>query len=228
MRKIFIVGNWKCNPLTLKKAKTFFVSLNKGIQKNIKVEIVICPPFVYLQSYEKKSNFKLGAQNCFWEKKGSFTGEISPVMLKNLQCQYVIIGHSERRKFFKEKGEMINKKIQICLREGLVPILCIDKVSQLKSNLKGVLNKSRVIIAYEPISAIGSGKAFDSSKAQKINLKIKNILGDKQIILYGGSVNQNNVLDFIKESGFQGVLVGGKSLEVKDFIQIINKAKTLI
>ena len=228
MKKLFIVGNWKCNPVSLKKAERLFVLLNKNIQKNKKVETVVCPPFVYLQAYNEKLNFSLGAQNCFWEGQGSFTGEISPLMLKDLKCQYVIIGHSERRKSMKEKGIAINKKVKICLKEGLTPILCIDKISQLKDDLDGVTNKSRVIVAYEPISAIGTGKAFDPSKAQKINLKIKNLLGDKQIILYGGSVNKDNVADFIEVSGFQGVLVGGMSLDAKDFSQIINKAKSLI
>jgi len=172
-------------------------------------------------------NFSIGAQDCFWKKKGSFTGEISPVMLKDLKCQYVIIGHSERRRFLKEKDNVINKKIKICLKEGLIPILCIDKISQLKSDLDGVINKSRVIIAYEPISAIGTGKAFNFSKAQKMNLKIKNLLGNKQIVLYGGSVSQNNVAGFIEESEFQGVLVGGMSLDVKGFVQIINRVKSL-
>ena len=226
MRKIFIVGNWKCNPASLKKAQKLFLLLNKGIQRSKKVETVICPPFVYLQSCDKKLNFSLGGQNCFWEREGSFTGEISPLMLKDLRCQYVIIGHSERRKFLKEKDEIINKKIKACLKEGMIPILCIDKVAQLKSDLDSVI-KSKVIIAYEPISAIGTGKAFDLSKAQKINLKIKNLLGSKQIVLYGGSVDQNNVIDFIEKAGFQGVLVGGKSLEPKDFVQIINRVKSL-
>ena len=226
MKKLFVVGNWKCNPVSLKKAKKLFLLLNKGIQKTKKVEVIICPPFVYLQSCDEKLNFNLGAQNCFWKRAGSFTGEISPVMLKDLKCRYVIIGHSERRKFLKEKDNIINKKIKACLKEKLVPILCIDKVDQLKSDLDSVL-RSKVIIAYEPISAIGTGKAFNLSKAQEINLKIKNLLGSKQIILYGGSVNQNNVAGFIEKAGFQGVLVGGKSLEVKDFVQIINKVESL-
>jgi len=228
MKKIFVVGNWKCNPVSFKRAKRLFVLLNKGIQKNRKVEVVVCPPFVYLQTYEGKSNFSIGAQNCFWKKKGLFTGEISTSMLKNLKCKYVIIGHSERRKWLKEKDDIINKKIKACLKRGLTPILCIDKISQLKSGLNGIVNKSRVIIAYEPISAIGTGKAFSFSKAKKINLKIKKFLGNRQVILYGGSVNQNNVVGFIKESGFQGVLVGTASLEVKDFTQIINRVKNLI
>ena len=228
MKKIFIIGNWKCNPVSFKKAKRLFVLLNKGIQKDKKIETVVCPPFVYLQAYKQKLNFSIGAQNCFWEKGGSFTGEISPLMLKDLKCQYVIIGHSERRKFLKEKNNTINKKIKMCLKKGLIPILCIDKISQLKGNLNGISNKNKVIIAYEPISAIGTGKAFDLSKAQKINFKIKNLLGEKQIVIYGGSVNQDNVAGFIEKSEFQGVLVGGMSLNVKGFIQIINRVKGLI
>ena len=228
MKKIFIIGNWKCNPISLKKAQRLFVLLNKGIQKNKKVETVVCPPFVYLQAYSEKLNFSIGAQDCFWEEKGFFTGEISASMLKDLSCRYVIIGHSERRELLKEKNNIINKKLKACLKKGLTPILCVDRISQLKSCLNGIANKDRVIIAYEPISAIGTGKAFDLSKAQKINLKVKKILGDKQIVLYGGSVDQNNVVGFIEKSGFQGVLVGGMSLNPKGFIGIIDSVKRLI
>ena len=227
MKKIFIVGNWKCNPVSFKKAEKLFILLNKGVQKSKKIETVVCPPFVYLRAYKEKLNFSIGSQDCFWEKKGSFTGEISILMLKDLRCRYVIIGHSERRKFLKEKEDIINKKIKVCLKEGLIPILCIDKISQLKSGLKGVTDKNKVIIAYEPISAIGTGKAFGFSKAQKINLKIKNLLGENQIVLYGGSVSHNNVAGFIEKSGFQGVLVGGMSLDTKSFIRIINKVESL-
>jgi len=226
MKKIFVVGNWKCNPVSFKKAEKLFGLLNKGIQRNKKIETVICPPFVYLKAYNGKLNFSMGAQNCFYENKGSFTGEVSPIMLKDLKCKYVIIGHSERRKILNEKDLIVNKKIKACLKEDLTPILCVSKISQLKNSLGGIPNKSRVIIAYEPISAIGTGKAFSFSKAQKINLKIKDLLGDRQIVLYGGSVDRYNVADFIVKSGFQGVLVGGKSLS-KDFIEIINKVKGL-
>ena len=226
MKKLFIIGNWKCNPFSFKKAEKLFSLLNKGIQKNKKIETVICPPFVYLKAYNGKLNFSIGAQNCFYENKGSFTGEISPMMLKNLKCKYVIIGHSERRKILNEKDLIINKKIKACLKENLTPILCVSKISQLKNSLIGISNKSRVIVAYEPISAIGTGKPFGFSKAQKINLKIKDLLGDRQIILYGGSVDQYNVADFIMKSGFRGVLVGGKSLS-KDFVQIVNRVKSL-
>jgi len=227
MKKIFIIGNWKCNPISLKKAKRLFVLLNKGIQKNKKVETVVCPPFVYLQAYNEKLNFSVGSQDCFWEEGGSFTGEISTSMLKDLSCRYVIIGHSERREILKEKNNIINKKLKACLGQGLIPILCIDKISQLKSCLDGIADKNRVIIAYEPISAIGTGRAFDLSKAQKINSKIKNLLGVQQVVLYGGSVNKNNVLGFLEKAGFQGVLVGGMSLDAKGFIGIVNNVKKL-
>ena len=218
-----IVANWKCNPITLAKAKLLFNSVKKGI-KNVKnVEVVICPPFIYIPYLLKPKTYhlnpKFGAQDCFWEEKGAYTGEVSPKMLKDLGVEYVIIGHSERRALG-ETNEMINKKIRAALKSGLKPILCIDKISQIKKDLK-----TGVIVAYEPLFAIGTGKVCSPEKAKKMKILIKKKVNCPA--LYGGSVNSQNAADYIEKAGFDGLLVGGASLDPKEFIQIIkNVAKT--
>ena len=212
--KILIVANWKMNPQTLKGAKLLF----DGV-KNIKnTKIVICPPFVYLSALRAA-----GAQDVFWENSGAYTGEISSLMLKNMGVKYVIVGHSERRKYFKETDEMINKKVKAVLEQNLKPILCIENISQIKKDLKGISKKqlANLILAYEPVFAIGTGRPCSIEKAKKINSSIKKILGRKIPILYGGSVNSQNAKEYIKVAGFQGLLIGGASLKPKEFIDII-------
>lgn len=210
--KPLIVANWKCNPTTLKEARQIFNSVEKGI-KNIKnAEVVICPPFVYLSALRAS-----GAQDVFWEDSGPYTGEISPLMLKNMGVKYVIIGHSERRKYFGETDEMLNKKIKLILREKLKPILCIDKLSQVPRGIKNL------IIAYEPLFAIGTGKTCSPARAGEMRIAIKKLVGSKALILYGGSVNAQNAGDYTKKAGFEGLLVGGASLKPNKFIDIIKK-----
>ena len=235
--KSIIIANWKMNPVTIRKAETLFNLVERGI-KNIKkiypelsrrIEVVICPPFIYLSTLGASAFAKgcgglaLGSQNVFWEEKGAFTGEISPKMLKDLGCQYVILGHSERRKYVQETDEMINKKIKKVLKAQLKPILCVDNVSQVKKGLKGVLKKDlkKLILAYEPIWAIGTGKACSLDKAKNMKNKIQRILGNEVKILYGGSVNSKNAAHYIKQAGFQGLLIGSASLNPKEFIKII-------
>ncbi len=215
--KPLIVANWKCNPTSLAEAKRLFNLVRKGT-KNVKnVEVVICPPFVYLPLL--KAN---GAQDCFWEEKGAFTGEVSPKMLKDLECKYVIVGHSERRRNFKETDEMVNKKLKAALKIGLRPILCIEKTSQIRKDIKGVSKKElrNLILAYEPVWAIGTGKPCSIKKAKKMNSLFRKIL-NKNVLLYGGSVNSQNARDFIKKAKFQGFLIGGASLTPKEFIKIV-------
>ena len=225
--KVFIIGNWKMNPGGLKKAKSLFDSIKRGlrnVKKKKKVEVVLCPPFVYLQGFKSKAlPFKLGSQNCFWEEKGAFTGETSPLMLKDLGCKYVIIGHSERRKYFQETDTMINKKLSLVLKAGLIPILCIDKISQIKKGMKGLLGKEikKIIVAYEPIWAIGTGKACGYKEGKEFNILMKKVLGRNHPTLYGGSVNSKNALGYIAESGFHGLLIGGASLNAKEFLKIV-------
>ncbi len=202
--KPLIVANWKCNPATPKDARVLFNKI-----KN--TEAVICPPFIYLSTL--KTN---GAQDVFWENEGAYTGEISPLMLKNMGVKYVIVGHSERRKYQQETDEMIGKKIKAALRVGLKPILCIDKISQIPHDLS-----KEAIIAYEPLFAIGTGKACDLEKAKEMRLAIDKVVGGQNQILYGGSVNSRNAKEYISQAGFQGLLVGGASLNPKEFIDIV-------
>lgn len=222
--KPLVVANWKMNPNSLVEAKRLFTKV-----KNLNA--VICPPFIYLSHFSgSHRKCKLGAQDCFWEEKGAYTGEISPEMLKNLEVEYVIVGHSERRKYFKESNEMINKKLKAVLKAGLKPILCIDKISQLpkdignwKATLRGVPFGSRkignLIVAYEPLFAIGTGKPCSPIRAEKMRLAIRAKL--KVPILYGGSVDSQNAKDYIKKAKFNGLLVGGASLKPKEFIDLV-------
>jgi len=204
--KPLIVANWKCNPTTLEEAKKIFKKANfPG------AEVVICPPFIYLSTLGAK-----GAQDCFWEEKGAYTGEISPKMLRDLGVEYVIIGHSERRKYFKETDETINKKMKAVIKAGLKPILCIDKISQLPAK-----KQEGLIIAYEPLFAIGTGKPCSPERAKKMRVLIQRKIGKNIKILYGGSVNSQNAKGYIKEAGFSGLLVGGASLKPQEFFDII-------
>jgi len=248
MMQKLIVANWKMNPQSLKEAKRLFNSVKNWIKRHSNVlkniGIIICPPFVYLPGFalstsnlrHRTSNISLGAQDLFWEEKGAFTGEISPKMLKNLGVEYVIVGHSERRKILGETDEMINKKLKAAIKTKLKPILCIGETEKertsgktfqvLKNQLKKALNgtsnvklqTSNLIIAYEPVWAIGTGNPCKPEDAKEVLLFLRKIL--KFPILYGGSVNSKIAKDYI-EVGFDGLLVGGASLDPKEFIEII-------
>jgi len=219
MKKI-IIGNFKMNPLSKKKAKELF----KAFDIKTKNLIILCPPFTYL---EKGVNYILGAQNCFCKNDGAYTGEISPKMLKDLGCKYVIVGHSERRNILKESDKYINSKIKICIENKLKPILCIgEKLGekreeilkiQLKEALKGV-NGKNVIIAYEPVWAIGTGKTCKKEDILSSYNLIKKIVPESKV-LYGGSVNSVNAKEIINIT--DGVLVGGASINKKEFLKII-------
>jgi triosephosphate isomerase len=255
MQKL-IVANWKMNPQSLNEAKKLFNSIKSWIKRHSNilqnVRIIICPPFVYLESLSKSLKTKnyqlktnLGAQDLFWEERGAFTGEISPKMLKNLGCQYVIIGHSERRKLG-ETDEMINKKIKAAIKAKLKPILCIGETleekrsgktfqvlkNQLKADLKNLeprtYNLKSLILAYEPVWAIGTGNPCKPEDAKEVLTFLKKLtqslshLLTQPLILYGGSVNSQNANDYI-EIGFDGLLIGGASLNRKEFIEILKK-----
>lgn len=222
MKKI-IIANWKCNPTKKNQAKKLFALVKKGVASAKGIELVICPPFVYLSDIAPLSNIKLGAQDCFWKDQGAFTGEISTKMLKDLKCKYVIVGHSERRLHLEETSEMINKKIKAVLSDGLIPILCIDQINQIKEELGGIKGKEikKIIIAYEPLFAIGTGNPCSIEQARKMNQLIKNILGQDSVILYGGSVNLKNAKDYIAQANFSGLLIGSASLDASEFIGIV-------
>ena len=219
-KKPLIVANWKMNPSTLIEAQELFNSVEQKAQKIENAEIIICPPFVYLCQL-KAENCKLGAQDCFWEEKGAFTGEISPLMLKGFNCQYVIVGHSERRKHQQENDGAINKKVKEALGAGLRVILCIEKISQLEEDLKEVGGDflNNLIIAFEPISAIGTGKPFEVEAARQVFLGIREKFREIPV-LYGGSVNSGNARDYLEKAGFNGLLVGSASLNAEEFSKI--------
>ncbi len=216
MKKI-IVANWKCNPSSLSKARRLFSSFKDEIKSK---EVIICPPFPYLPLLEIE---KKGAQNCFYQE-GAYTGEVSIKILKDLGCKYIIIGHSERRNYFKEDDDIIMKKIKYAIKNNITPILCIGEKEEeikrrkavLKRQMKGI--SSKVIIAYEPVWAIGSSNPCDYKEAKDILSFISGITESK--ILYGGSVNYSNYKGYL-ELGFDGLLLGGASLKKEEFIKII-------
>jgi len=244
-KKNIVIANWKCNPSKEKDALLLAKSIARGVSVSKNVEIVISPPFIYLPIL-KKTNLKLAAQDCFWQGFGPFTGEISPLMLKNLNVEYVILGHSERRKYFNETDEIIAKKTEAALINKLSPILCVGETMAEKEKKKTkeiltnqlrkillLINKSKFnvdnfVIAYEPRWAIGSGNSCDPSLAKDIlvflkdklarNLKGKIIRNIR--IIYGGSTDSQNAEKYLTV-GFKGFLVGGSSLKAQEFIKIM-------
>lgn len=241
-----IAGNWKMNT-TVKDAVSLIKKMQSPLSKIRDVEKVVCPPFVSLEavwSVINGSNIKLGAQNVFYEEKGAYTGEISPLMLAGL-CEYVIIGHSERRQIIGETNEMINKKAKAAITVGLKPILCIGETLEERDTDKTqeVLGRqvytcsdklyflSGMVIAYEPVWAIGNGKAATGEDANKTIEFIRqfilqlhgNSVADDVRILYGGSVNSANIAEFMQQPEIDGALVGGASLQVDEFINIVKQ-----
>jgi triosephosphate isomerase (TIM) len=172
----------------------------------------LCPPFIFISALCDKCSavLKLGVQDCFWSGSGNYTGEISAGMLKDFCAKYVILGHSERRRYLKETDEMINKKIKAVMKSDLKPILCVE-------NAKQARGWKNIIVAFEPVSAIGTGKPFSWQRAKKI----RESLARFKTVLYGGSVNSKNAKDYIQKAGFQGLLVGGASLNAKEFVKIL-------
>ena len=244
--KPLMAANWKMN-MDMKEAVSFidrFKVLIKNIKKN---EIVICPPFTLLYEFKKllnKTNIILGAQNMYFEEKGAFTGEISALMLKDIGCEYVILGHSERRQFFNENDRLINQKIKTALRHNLKPILCVgetlgQKTSNqttkiIKNQLLNCLNTidgsamKNIVIAYEPVWAIGTGKNATPEQAEEVHKFIRGLLlnmynqrvSNNTWIIYGGSVKESNIKALMKMKNINGALVGGASLDAKGFGRI--------
>ncbi len=246
MRMPMIAGNWKMNT-TVDTATDLMKSLVPNLDAFKGVEIVLCPPFVSLASGKlivKGSTVKLGAQNMFYEKSGAYTGEISPLMLAEL-CEYVIIGHSERRQIFGETDEIVNKKVMAAVLHLLKPIMCVGET--LEENEAGETEKvltrqltacsnrdyfsGGMVIAYEPIWAIGTGKSATSDEAEKTIGFIRNLvrkehgddIADNVRILYGGSVTAENIAGLMSKREIDGALVGGASLKIDDFTKIVQQ-----
>lgn len=238
MKKL-IVGNWKCNPTTLKEAEELFDKVVENVKNVQNVQVVICPPVPFINNLKSDNpNIILGAQDCFWQEKGAFTGEVSPKMLKDLGVEYVILGHSERRKHMGETDEIVNRKVKTTMEAGLKPILCIGETAeeresgqtneilkkQLEKGLDSLNFKSdnfNLIVAYEPVWAIGTGNSCDINTAKDTLGFIREMI--KTPVLYGGSVDSKNASGYIKDAGFDGLLVGAASLKAEEFIRIISE-----
>lgn len=246
MRKPIIAGNWKMHK-TIAEALEF-VNEVKDRVNNDKVEAVICAPFTLLKDLKqatKGTNIKIGAQNMHFEEKGAFTGEISPLMLKELDMDYVVIGHSERRQYFNETDETVNKKVLKALEVGIDPILCVGETLeereagntkdvckvQVEKALENVSKEdlAKVVIAYEPVWAIGTGKTATSEDANDVIAYIREVvanlygeLANEVRIQYGGSVKPSNVAEIMNQSDIDGALVGGSSLEANDYVELVN------
>ena len=254
-RKPIIAGNWKMN-LCRSEAKEVFEGVKNFVKDYTAVElptIVIAPVFTSISAVEAVkcdcgcggNKISIAGQNCHWEKSGAYTGEISVEMLKDAGCDYVIIGHSERRQYFSETDEMINKKAKAILAGGLIPIICCGETleqresgvtdqhiaTQIRAALNGLSEEeiAKSVIAYEPIWAIGTGKTCDSKEANRVIAMIRNVVkevstpaaGDAIRILYGGSVKPSTIEEQMSQSDIDGALVGGASLKADSFNEII-------
>lgn len=247
MRRPVIAGNWKMNKTVSEAVK--LVEELKPLVRGASAEVVVCPTFVCLNDLLKAlkdSNIGVGAQNMYYKESGAYTGEISPVFLKDIAVEYVILGHSERRQYFKEDDSEINKKVIAAFDHGLKPILCVGETleqrekgvtfdiisAQMKGCLEGLESRDLVdlIIAYEPVWAIGTGKTATSRDANEvigfIRKQMVALIGsdtaDKTRILYGGSVKSSNIKELMDMPEIDGALVGGASLDAKEFSKIVN------
>jgi triosephosphate isomerase len=254
MRKTIIAGNWKMYK-NLKDGQDLAVALRRDLYKIENVDIVICPPFTllaYLTDALETSNIGVGGQDLYWQEEGAFTGEVSPMMLKDAGCQYVIIGHSERRQFFGETNETVNKKIKAALKFGLTPIVCVGENLQereanktfkviedhVNNGLSGISASDvlKLVVAYEPVWAIGTGKTATPEQAQEVHKFIRDLLkknysqevADSVRIQYGGSVKPENIIELMNKPDVDGALVGGASLKADSFSAIVTKASEVV
>ncbi len=247
-RRPIIAGNWKMNG-TLEQASSLTRDILTHLHASLQVDVVICPPFTVLQKVGellRASSISLGAQNVHWESKGAFTGEISAPMLKELGCRYAIVGHSERRQFFGETDGTVRKRLRAALDAGLTGILCVGETlqqrqqgktwevieAQLQAALEGVETvpaRSQLVVAYEPVWAIGTGQNATAAQAQEAHGKIRSWLtgrfaqaaADVIRIQYGGSVKPDNAAELMAQPDVDGALVGGASIDPKAFISIV-------
>jgi triosephosphate isomerase len=251
MRRLLIAGNWKMN-LNLAKSVALAEGLKDAAKNRTDIDIAVCPPAIYVQPVGVAlagSNIGLGAQDVYFEKEGAFTGEISTEMLVDIGCKYVILGHSERRHILHESSELINQKVVAALKAGLTPILCVGELlsereagvtdvvirRQFDGSLSNVSAEQmkKVVIAYEPVWAIGTGKVATPDQAEEVHVSIRDLITErygKEIadvvrIQYGGSVKAENAKDILLKPNVDGALVGGASLKVDAFMGIINGVK---
>lgn len=246
--KKYVIGNLKMNLLSVAEREVYLDSMKKELagKKFEQTQIVLCPPFIHLERFSQLDSKKtaIGAQNVFAETKGAYTGEISPMMLKNFGCEYVIVGHSERRRYFGESDEEINMKMAAILRNGMNAVLCVGEtkqerengqaleviIRQLEAALFGIsrIKTEHIIVVYEPIWSVGSDNVPITNEIMEARLIIKKILiklfskkyAEQVAILYGGSVNAKNINQVCLEAGMNGALVGRESLLPSEFVKI--------
>jgi len=251
MRPKVIAGNWKMNK-DVHQTEELINGLKKALDFSLtNVKVVICPPFTSLETAQQLlqgSPIALGAQNMYYEDEGAFTGEVSAKMLKGIGCQYVILGHSERRQYFRETDEFINKKVKKALASGLIPIVCVGETLEereknithqvVTTQVKGVLKDfsaadvEKLIIAYEPVWAIGTGRNATPQQAEGVHLLIRSLISElyssttaeRLIIQYGGSVKADNASDLLSQLDIDGALVGGACLKADSFAAIVKAA----
>ncbi|MCF7871082.1 MAG: triose-phosphate isomerase [Candidatus Omnitrophica bacterium] len=250
MRKPFIAGNWKMNK-TAEEAAGLAGKIKENVGNFEEVDILICPPYTSLLAAGqavKDSLIELGAQNMHWENSGAFTGEVSPQMVKESGCKFVIAGHSERRKYFSETNQEVNKKIKAAISAGLLPIVCIGETleqreqkkerevveKQLKEGFDSLPEEDlgKITVAYEPVWAIGTGKTASGEQAEEMHSFIREWFknayssqtAEKLRLLYGGSVKPGNIKELISKENIDGALVGGASLKADDFTEIVKNS----
>ncbi|MDP2641061.1 MAG: triose-phosphate isomerase [Candidatus Yanofskybacteria bacterium] len=236
MNKKYIVANWKMNPTSAEEAR----SLAQEIQRVARAEIILCPPFPFLHLVRDAApGVSLGAQDCFWEQEGAYTGEVSPAQLKSMGCSYVLLGHSERRIHLGETREMVNKKVQAALGAGLIPIVLIGEEDRsqtgkgLADSMERVLagvskeDRARLFLVYEPVWAISTSEGGEPARPEEAKEAIGRMreaaCGAR--ILYGGSVDASNAASFLRDGEADGVAVGSASLRAQEFLQLVKQAE---
>ena len=250
MRKKIIAGNWKMNK-TAGEAEALATAIKRELASETKVDVVLCPPFTAIHAVSKTvsgSQIAVGAQNMHWAAEGAYTGEISAVMLRELFCRFVILGHSERRQFFGETDASVNQKTLAALNAGLKPIVCVGETldereagkiesvitTQINAGLKGLTSAQlkNTVIAYEPVWAIGTGKTATPEQAQDVHALIRGLLAalsdeataETVRIQYGGSMKPSNAAELLSKPDIDGGLIGGAALDAPSFIEIVKAA----
>ncbi len=254
MRAIMVAGNWKMNGLNADAEHLTQAIIDAGLAP-ASPEVVLFPPFTLLttvQQVAKGGSLRWGGQNLFWEAHGAYTGEISGAMLRDTGCRYVLVGHSERRQIFQESDEIVLRKVKAALQSGLIPVVCIGESEQeytegrtqevLRRQVEAIMpaigssgQQANLILAYEPIWAIGTGKTASPAQAQEVHAFVRSLIAAKSpdiarkiLILYGGSVKASNAKALFAEPDIDGGLVGGASLQAAEFIQICQAAHAVI
>jgi len=254
MRKPLIAGNWKMNK-TIDEAVSLVNTIKAGVHQISGVDVLVCPPATALSSVAEaldRTNIELGSQNMYAATEGAYTGEVSPLMIKDIGCRYVILGHSERRSIFGETDKIVNDKVKTALQFNLIPIVCVGETlderekgqakdivrMQIADSLKGLTKDDmhNVVIAYEPVWAIGTGKTATPAQAEEVHRFIRQLINqtfDASVsesirILYGGSMKPENVTDLMKQENIDGGLIGGAALKGESFIQLVSKTKEVI